>query len=295
MKKFCVADASMLDMLIQMTKICFEETDRSVKFFFNRKVDLNNCVVCIEDGKPVAQLHMLPVGIRNGREIIPAHYVYAASTLPEYRKQGCMTGLVDYACKLADSRGQKFSVLAPATEELFKFYRKLGYYRFHKYREVILTNEEMSKFHSDSENINMDCEDIQKIRGDFFSADGELVWDNDSLKYEFDMNRNLNGDNIFCENGYAISMCSYKHIVKVHEMAYTNGNIETLLGKIYNRYGERKEYILSMPVRNKFFGNNGKIIDKSMIRPVCNCEKKKLMNFIMNTAKNNPCIGFTFE
>lgn len=296
MRKFRVADISMLDRLIEMTKIGFDETDRSVKFFFDKKVNLQDCVVCMEDNKPVAQLHMLPVSIRNKDELVPAHYIYAASTLPEYRGQGCMTELIEYACKIADSKGHKFSILSPATDKLFKFYRKLGYYKFHKYREVILSSEEMKKFPKSREiSSEIDYSRVQDIRSKFFNISGEVVWDIDSLKYAFDMNKNLNGVNIFNGDGYAISTCSAENVVDTFELAYVGENIETLFGDIYNTYGDRNKYIMRLPVRSEFLDGRGKIVNKSMIRPVCKREKKRLMNFIMSTSQQLPCMGFVLE
>lgn len=296
MRRFDIADSSMVEELIEMTKTNFGETDSSVRFFFDKKVDLNNCLVCLEDGKPVSQLHMLPIGLRNKGTVIPAHYIYAASTLPGYRGRGCMTQLIKMSHKVAQSRGQKFSVLSPATEGLFGFYGKIGYYKFHKYREVILTAEEMRKFRSGNKmSPDIDYSRVMDIRSEFFSADGEVIWDRDSVKYAFDMNEDIGGRNIFNENGYVISSCFTGNRVDTYELAYLGDNIETLLAELYNTYRDRDGYIIRLPVRNKFFGDRGRIVDKCMICPVYDKEREELIDFVINTAKINPCMGFVLE
>lgn len=295
MREFRVAEESFSSELADMTETSFGQSSRSVNFFFNNKFSAENCVICIEDGKIVSQLHMLPVKIIDGDKEIPSHYIYAASTLPSYRKRGCMSGLVDYACKIAEYRGQKYSILTPAKDELFKFYRKCGYYRFHKVREILLTAEEMKEFKLSKEDVGLDYCRIKSIRKNYYNLDGELIWDDQSIKYAFEMNTNLGGKNIFDGDGYAISFLSNENIVEVLDIAWDGPNIENLLGNIYYKYNKRTGYNIKLPVRGKLFEGRGKVRSKGMIRPVCRKEKKDLMKFIMDKSSECPCMGFNFE
>ena len=44
-----------------------------------------------------------------------------------YRKNGIMSGLLSYACKIAKERNADFLFLKPANEKLFSYYRKNGF------------------------------------------------------------------------------------------------------------------------------------------------------------------------
>lgn len=295
MREFRLADESMLPDLMEMTKTSFNEGDRSVSFFFKNKVKLDECTVCIQDKKVVSQLHMPHLKILCAGDEVPSSYVYAASTLPEYRKQGCMTQLLEYSFKILRERGQKYSVLVPANENLFKFYRKLGYYKYYKHKEVLLSSDEMQDFRLSKQAVPLEYERIRQIRQKFYNQDGEIVWDSDSIKFAFDMNVNLSGKNVFDGQGYALSYLSNKNVVEVTDIAYENGNIENLLANLYQQYGNRDGYKIRLPLRDKFFAGRGKTATKGMICPIDSRDKKSLMKFIMESSQKGPCMGFGFE
>ena len=58
---------------------------------------------------------------------LPAHYIYAAATLPQYRGAGRMASLLTQAAEEGRARGQQYSILIVQEPGLLRFYEKNGY------------------------------------------------------------------------------------------------------------------------------------------------------------------------
>lgn len=65
--------------------------------------------------------------ITSKREEIPAFYMCGICTVEEYRGKGVAGNLIKKCIEFAKNNGIKLCYLIPATEELFKFYHKLGF------------------------------------------------------------------------------------------------------------------------------------------------------------------------
>jgi len=75
-----------------------------------------------------AMTFLLPCRLRRGAEDeIPCGYIYAAATHPDFRRQGVMSRLLMAAHGAMAARGDRCSLLIPASEWLFGFYARLGY------------------------------------------------------------------------------------------------------------------------------------------------------------------------
>lgn len=79
-----------------------------------------------EAGEIAAMVHALPQVLRTGTDL-PAAYIYAVATKPEFRGRGLCRGLMAYAEADLKSRGFSAAVLAPAEPDLFRFYGGMGY------------------------------------------------------------------------------------------------------------------------------------------------------------------------
>lgn len=106
-------------------KTCFGDTDSYVRFFV--KTHLSRCLVSKEDGRIVSMLFLLPLDCMYHGERRAVQYVYAAATMPLYRRQGLMESLLTRAHDIAVEKGMLFTCLKPASEALYRYYGKLGY------------------------------------------------------------------------------------------------------------------------------------------------------------------------
>lgn len=102
-----------------------------------------NTLVTRENGKIVASLQMIPCKMKLNDRLFDAHYIYAASTLPEARGQGLMGNLLAQAAEKGRRRGQAFSVLITQEDSLLDYYARFGYQsRFLASEYPALTSEQ---------------------------------------------------------------------------------------------------------------------------------------------------------
>ncbi len=102
---------------------CFEDSRGAAELFFERNKNTYHAYAATADGKIVSALYLIDCKLGGEN----AHYLCGAATLPEYRKRGIMSALIEYSLNDAKSRGDCFSVLLPANAELYRFYSAHGY------------------------------------------------------------------------------------------------------------------------------------------------------------------------
>lgn len=110
-----------------MWKVCFEDTDDFMDLYFSQKYKNENTLIYFENNVAVASLQMLPYTIRFYNEIIPFHYLSGLCTLPEYRNKGYMGKLIKEAFLTMRERSISLSILIPAEEWLYNYYRKYNF------------------------------------------------------------------------------------------------------------------------------------------------------------------------
>lgn len=102
--------------------------DVYMQYFFDILYDFKRGIVAQDfsenEKNVVAFLYRFEMQMTN---LGPVSYVYAACTNKEYRKQGIMTKLLEYSEKLDKEDGYKATMLIPANESLFEFYKKRGF------------------------------------------------------------------------------------------------------------------------------------------------------------------------
>lgn len=132
------ADDSTASLVRQMWKVSFGDTDEYLDILFKYKYSNENTLIYFEGDKAVASLQMLPYSITFYRATIPFAYLAGLCTLPEYRNRGYMTQLIHEAHKVIASRNIPLSILIPAEESLYDYYRRFNYEQtFEKDDEVI--------------------------------------------------------------------------------------------------------------------------------------------------------------
>ena len=273
-------------------KIGFQETEESVRFFFDKKVDLNNCVVCMEDGKIVSSLHIIPTKIRWEKDSIPVDYIYAATTLPEFRSKGYMSKLICEANKISLLRGNKASILIPATKSLFSFYKKLGYKNFYKYKKVIISNSQMKQFVKKANIFDKTfcLEDVFGVYIKNHVGFGDTVWDKTTVEYAFNINEFLGGVNVFSDNRYAMCYIQKQNTVKIAEFSTSPSDVNNLLGNIYYKLPNYSSYELILPVNYTQINLPGDIFNHGLIKPYT----PELDPFVQKVRNDNNCPYFSF-
>ncbi len=91
-----------------------------------------NGYLCEEGGVPIAMLLAVPTTMAGQR----GAYFYGLATKAEYRGQGVMTALMDYATEALTRQGCQFIVLIPASASLFGYYEARGFAKAFPLRTV---------------------------------------------------------------------------------------------------------------------------------------------------------------
>ncbi len=113
--------------LMEMWKICFGDTDEYIDLIFSNKYKNENTLIYFQEDRAVACLQMQPYTIRMYNEIIPFYYLVGLCTLPEYRNKGYMGKLINESFNVMKSRNIPLSILVPAEDWLYGYYEKFGF------------------------------------------------------------------------------------------------------------------------------------------------------------------------
>ena len=132
--------------------------------FFARVFVPDNTLVWTEDGRVVSALYILPYLIPHGEENLRAAYLYALATEPAWRGRKIMSRLIEASFDLCAARGYALSMLVPAKDSLFGFYRSFGFEEFFDRVRVEKTREELAA-------LGAGCEPVKLV-----TASAELIW-----------------------------------------------------------------------------------------------------------------------
>lgn len=147
---------------------CFEEREDAAALFFQQ--NSYHAYVCEADGRLAAALYLIDCTLNGDR----AHYLCGAATLPAYRKRGLMSALIRFALQDARRRGDRYSLLYPATEALYGFYLNFGYQPTCAQKSAILS--------ADADGSTGGLPDLLALQTDCFQKDF-LFWSSDFIRF----------------------------------------------------------------------------------------------------------------
>lgn len=148
---------------------CFDEREDAAALFLRRNLLTGHAYGCETDGDLVAAVYLIDCTLGGAK----AHYLCGAATLPTYRNRGIMTALIGYALKDAANRGDRYSLLLPADEPLYRYYARFGYRPDCAVKRVILTAESDRPFRAGSP-------DLTQLQA---SSDSALIWEEAYLRF----------------------------------------------------------------------------------------------------------------
>jgi GNAT superfamily N-acetyltransferase len=131
-----LADDGQIEEMARLWQICFGDDMSYIRNFFSRRFKSSGALVYLSDRKAAAMLFTLPAALRLNGADEPTQYIYAVCTHPDYRKRGIMGELMEAAWEYALKRGERFSVLLPASDGLYVYYGRMGYLEYFKRRRI---------------------------------------------------------------------------------------------------------------------------------------------------------------
>lgn len=168
--------------IVNIWQECFRDDENYIRFYLENRFEEENMLVIHKDGKIVSMASFLPVSLMQNGEYVPARYVYAVATLPEYRKKGYAGQILDYAAK----KYEEPLILQPADAELEKYYEKLGFCPGFRKNSFEITAERIESVPAwrkvTSENLVLPKE-YKALRDAYFASEGYVCWDEDAIHY----------------------------------------------------------------------------------------------------------------
>ena len=132
----CAADIPAVRALWEQ---CFPDEGGFNPYFFSQFFDVRRTLVLTEGDTLCAMVQMLPYRLESAAGEREATYIYGACTHPAHRRKGYMARLLEHSFALDRAAGRAASMLIPAEEWLFDFYRPFGYAPFFRVsrREIV--------------------------------------------------------------------------------------------------------------------------------------------------------------
>lgn len=117
----------MKEKVMKLWRICFNDREDFIRFYFDRKYSEDNTVIYMENEQVVSALQMLPYPMTwHGKQVM-ASYISGAGTHPSFRSKGLMHKLLSEAFMRMKNRKIAFSILIPQEPWLYEYYSRSGY------------------------------------------------------------------------------------------------------------------------------------------------------------------------
>ena len=244
---------------------CFEEKSEAVDLFFNRCLDFTSIYTASVESKPVAMLYLVHSTL-NGKK---AHYLCCAATSIDYRNLGIMGRLIEYAMSDSHKNGDAYSLLFPANEKLYGYYKRFGYKPLCTARKSVFTREEMNQFAENNKsnltNVNSyDYEEQQRLclKDNFLLQNNNFISFASAYYSLYDC-KTVKSDNCFAlveeENGTA-------------EVFYSIYDSFCTLAKMLIKNSSAKHFVFTCKAEDRLY-KNSKIEKYGMIKSLDNNEK----------------------
>ena len=122
----------MIPALSQIWAACFGDSPDYIRFFMEKRFPTCRCFVWVEHEHPVGAIYLLPCHLKQR----PVLYAYAGGVLPQNRKHGGFSALIERSAQACQEIGASLILVpAPGTEE---YYQKRGFQTAFSYRTLEL-------------------------------------------------------------------------------------------------------------------------------------------------------------
>lgn len=161
----------------------FNEKEQAVDLFLDRCKTFVSFYTASVDRKPVSMVFLIHSTL-NGKK---AHYLCCAATLKEYRGCGIMSSLIEYALEDARSKGECYSLLFPADDGLYGYYKRFGYVADCTAVKTVFSRQELEKIAQDkilnqNDSKTFGFEELQRV----LFGNNFLLQKNEFISFAFD-------------------------------------------------------------------------------------------------------------
>ena len=250
-RKVCAQDVKKLK---KLWLSCFSEREEAAESFFKRNIDTCHGYCACDDNKIIAALYLIDCALC-GRK---AHYLCGAATLPDYRKKGVMSELIEFALADAAERGDSYSALLPANEKLYGYYAARGYVPCGASCTAVFSCEEQGVFSSGKP-------DIEKLQAECFK-DKFLLWNKDYIDFAAEYYACYGVEPVKSANAFAL----YERKGDFADVFYAAFNDLKELKSLLYAQGVRRFSLTGSPANPLF--DKSKPEKRGMLRPLDDSE-----------------------
>lgn len=270
--------------IFNIWRVCFGDTEDYINFFLNNAYEPSSCLVWEEDGSPVAMLHMFYADYKTKSGSFPVQYIYAAATLPEYRRRGIMGRLVESAVNFGAEKGCLFTFLLPANDKLYDFYAELGFKTAFSIQKVKLNRGQLEKsaIYESPVFLEPDVDKLYNLRQAYFKP--AVLWHRKKYKYVISEWQFTGGNVLFNGTNYALCR-EYNDKVIVKEACGPFSEIAAMILSYY----KNENFTFFLPPYEKL-PFNSEILRYGMLKP--SDKNSKIINKIKN---DNPYVNLLLE
>ena len=131
----------------------FKDSDAFISAFFSAAFSKNRAMIAEIDGSPVSMLYWFDASF-NSKKVA---YIYGVATAEGFKKQGICSSLMAALHGHLKASGYVGAVLVPSSENLFNFYKKLGYMKFiYNSQKTVVAEKGLCEFFEISEKEYID-------------------------------------------------------------------------------------------------------------------------------------------
>lgn len=240
-----LADSGDAEAVRHIWKECFHDTDGYIDLFFQKCGGFEKCLVNETDGEPVSMLHLLPQTLQQQGQKKKAQYIYAAATLPAHRGRGLMAELLRAASREGRKGRCEYTILMPATSELYAFYQKFGFETAFSIKSASFTRPKLERLAARGrvlEPLQNDSDRIVALRERIFQ--NAVLWSREASDYVSAEWVYGGGEILTFENGF-LFFIQKKDRLCVKEFCGEDGCRRDMLATLLSRCGcERFEFSL---------------------------------------------------
>lgn len=166
------------DDLRNLWKEAFSDTDTFLDTFDSTAFSSTRCRCITLNGKVVAALYWFDCTFVEKK----VAYIYAVATDKKFRGQGLCHSLMTDTHHHLMQQGYAFTLLSPATETLFSFYRSLGYKNATYIKEIDLIKNTLSSPQKDIQLRAVHKQEFAKLRRKFLPT-GSVIQEEENLEF----------------------------------------------------------------------------------------------------------------
>lgn len=266
---------------LRLWEECFEDTEQFVEFYFNNIYKDRYTYIGLNMSTPVSHLQTIPYRISIDGKTFPANYISGACTSEEARGKGYIRSLMLEALGERKKKGDIYSILIPANDELFNFYEtKLGYKPFffeEKTESISLIKDFLPNNPIKATDIIGIIKNIERLR--IFPCVKHSIGQIRNIIREYEIFENYDiiyiKDNNHTFHGVAFVECNGEHIL-IKEIFCSRNSSDYLFEKIITKYPNKKIFVTT-PI-SKY--SDTKSIKKGMIK--CLYEDDRELNGLIS-------------